>query len=823
MTVRFFQRWSLTTISHLLTTRLIPSLLGCLSLLAIVLLSPKPALQQELLGSVVSPHSYYLIEGGIWAAAIFAFLLAFYQRNNLFLLIGAWTLCNLRLGGMLLNQDAFWLQLYIPPSLLAYVNQLVTGMYFLLSQQLLQRALRIPTNYKINRYLNILALLVFASACLPYSQPFSALFHLALPIGLGAAVFLSLRHLLIHREQLLLWQVVSLSTLLCGLAVYLLSWSSIDHPFLSNFSAFIFFILCQAISALWFLEFICTKNSQHQELHTTLHRHPFPFLRVDFQGRILYSNQKFKHLSHELIQGQAQWWTDIFPEQNWKFLAKSTQNGEPVETSTVLSAPNQFYRPQFKLFVKITPACALVSLLPSSGSSTQSTTSKGGSTHNVLNQHGLEKALQYTLAHLDNHQPCFLAYLEVNQISQVSRSHGHAASEALLQSISERLHVLLENKYAFGRIGNDDFVFIMSHTSPEAARALAQDITQSLNTELIKTPGRDYKLDVHLGLIELNPDMDEQTALRIVQSASGTARRQKKEFVLYEHDSLELQYHAEELTLFQHLENGSTQGLFIEMQPLMSLANPVASLNVEVLLRIRRGNGELIPTYNFIAAAEENGTIATIDKWVFATTLEWLDKHQDQLHTLNLVTINLSGSSLNSDKFIADLFVILERYRPLLNRLCVEITEGVALQDLGRTRSFMARLQSKGVRIALDDFGAGYTSFNYLRELPADLIKIDGALIRDMRQKESNVAIVRTIVELAHNLGMSCVAEWVEDAETLALLNDMRVHYVQGYAISPSVSSNAILNCHSILDLIESQSTHDFINQTYPSTRTTLL
>ena len=152
---------------------------------------------------------------------------------------------------------------------------------------------------------------------------------------------------------------------------------------------------------------------------------------------------------------------------------------------------------------------------------------------------------------------------------------------------------------------------------------------------------------------------------------------------------------AEKLTLFQRM-NGSTQGLFIEIQPLMSLDNPMSSINVEVLLRIRRDNGELIPTYNFIAAAEENGTIATIDKWVFSTTLDWIQSHQEQLSNLQLVTINLSGSSLNNDKFITEFFEILDNYKSVLSRLCVEITEGVALQDLSRTRSFMQQLHSKG-------------------------------------------------------------------------------------------------------------------------------
>lgn len=792
-----------------------------LSLLGLFFLNPNPALQQELFGSLVSSHHYYLIEGGLWATALFAVLLAFYKHNSFFLLSGAWVLCNLRLGSIFLQQDAFWLQLYIPPELLLYLNQLTVGMYFLLTHQLLLTALKLNPAAPLNRFLTVLAISVFIVACLPFTTPFQALMTIALPLGLASALWLSLQRLTSQIGQLLLWQILLVSVLLSGVLAYGFNTLFDPNPLIRIFTAFVFFILCQSVVIVWFLEFLRQQNQQHTELYSQLHQHPLPLIRIDHDGLILYANRAFQRLSQQLIQMQANQWVDIFPVQNWKFLARCTRQGKTVEISTLRNAPNRFYCHQFQLFVKRRPFYFLVSLHPINSSNESADSHPKHAPSTVLNQHGLEKALNYTLTHLNNHQPCFVAYLEISQISQVSRSHGHAAGDALLHSISERLHTLLEDRYAFGRIGNDDFVFIMPNTATADARTTAQALTHSLNNIPIKTATRDYKLHVHMGLIELGPDMDEQAALRMAQSASTAARRNKSELIVYEHDSLEMQHHAEELTLFQHLENGSTQGLFIEMQPLLDLSNPINSLNVEVLLRVRRGNGDLIPIHNFIMAAEENGTIATIDKWVFVTTLEWLAKHQDQLHNLHLVTINLSGSSLNNDKFIADLFVILDQYKSQLNRLCVEITEGVALQDLARTRAFMSQLQNKGVRIALDDFGAGYTSFSYLRELPANLIKIDGALIRDMLHKESNTAIVRTLVELAHNLGMACVAEWVEDAETLSILNAMRVHYAQGYAISPSVSPTKILQACSVVELISKADTLAFIENNYPSSANT--
>src|SRR5690606_18031229 len=158
--------------------------------------------------------------------------------------------------------------------------------------------------------------------------------------------------------------------------------------------------------------------------------------------------------------------------------------------------------------------------------------------------------------------------------------------------------------------------------------------------------------------------------------------------------------------------------------------------------------GTLVHSGKFISSAEENGTIALIDKWVFTATLEWLAKNESRLPNTQFVNVNLSGVSLNDEKFVNSLFSILERHENLCRMLYVEITEGVALQDLERTRQFMLRLRRMGAHIALDDFGAGYSSFSYLKELPADAIKIDGALIKDMLAHDTNKAIVRTISEL---------------------------------------------------------------------------
>ena len=176
-----------------------------------------------------------------------------------------------------------------------------------------------------------------------------------------------------------------------------------------------------------------------------------------------------------------------------------------------------------------------------------------------------------------------------------------------------------------------------------------------------------------------------------------------------------------------------------------------------------------------------------IDRWVLRNTLAWLRQHRGSLSSTQFACMNLSGASLNDERFIEDAFEMLDAYSDVAPMICLEVTESVALHDLANTQRFIHELRQYGTKVALDDFGAGYTSFSYLKDLPSDLLKIDGSFIVNMNQHPANVAIVEAIVSLARNLGMKTVAEWAEDAAAVETLAEIGVDYVQGFAISAAV------------------------------------
>ena len=297
-----------------------------------------------------------------------------------------------------------------------------------------------------------------------------------------------------------------------------------------------------------------------------------------------------------------------------------------------------------------------------------------------------------------------------------------------------------------------------------------------------------------IGVVQLKPGMSMADVLAAADRACSEAKARGRDCVIKLSDQdAALQTHLEELRVVADLQQRiPTDKYFLEFQPIVALRHPMASLSYEVLIRMRGDDGRVVPPGKFIGAAERNGLMSQIDRWVLRNTLEWLDGHPSHRDRMSFATINISGASLNDTRFVDDAFSMIAEHPLAMPKLCFEITESVALHDLGSTRRFVDRVRMYGSKLALDDFGAGYTSFNYLKEIPADFIKIDGSFVKDINRNPANYAITRTIVELTHELGMRSIAEWAETPDTIASLYDLGVDYGQGFALARPLSSDVI-------------------------------
>lgn len=766
-----------------------------------------------------------LLEGGLLTISLFVLVIAITNREWIYLLLAAWLVGNLRLGAFALGWDNQWLGQDIPQAWMPFIRQVTVATYYLLTYTLLTqlfRGNRLIYLPRLARAAQWAGLVLLAGAfLLPYSS-FQPLMWAICGFGVLVAILILSRSVYRTRSRIWLWHIVTLSMSLCVMlsGIFLVIFGRTD--FIDAFNGVIALLLSNVMVALAVAERMREDRKERVRAQTELVSNyavtPIGMFTLDSDGVFERANPVLEQMLGFSLEIKAAHWTDYFPTQDWATLAEKTKSGEEVEIDILDSAAKPGLPQHFVIRVILTSDHIEGSLQDITvRTETMNQLRRMADTDpltDVLNRRGIEKALDASVQRLAAGEPCALAYVNLDHYKRINSLFGHMSGDEVLQQVCQRIKTALTRDEHVGRIGGDEFIILFPNTTITQAREAAAKVISDLNSTALYVSGRAFQIKSAMGIIEVTSNMDPKEMISAASRACREARKQHQDIVVYEQDSNELQEHTEELRLFDELEGGdSPRGLYLEMQPIMSMKNPLQTLNFEVLLRVRNSTGSLIPSGKIIAAAEESGTITIIDKWVVSATLEWLAKHEHRLTKTELVSVNLSGVSLNDDKFIDAFFAILERYEHLVSRLCIEITEGVALQDLNRTRVFMSRLQKMGAFIALDDFGAGYTSFSYIKELPADAIKIDGALIKDMMANETNTAIIRTIVELARNLGMKSIAEWAEDCATLRALQEMGVDYVQGFVVSKAKSPAEMLNAHTLADLIDDNEVLDFIHE----------
>lgn len=404
----------------------------------------------------------------------------------------------------------------------------------------------------------------------------------------------------------------------------------------------------------------------------------------------------------------------------------------------------------------------------------------------ALNQRGLTNAITAALDEARHGIPSLLADLHIDRFKMVNDLHGLAIGDAVLQAVHERLVRELAPSVPIARIG-DTFKIVLQcpDDGDEAGFGLANRVLKAIADRPFEVEGRRLSLTTSIGLVPIAGDLSVRDVLMTASHASADAKAQGRNRVVHVRSAGQgFEGYLEELSLQATLRDRlESDRFFLEFQPIVNLRAPFESLSLEALVRLRDEQGGVICPSRFVPAAERNGQISMIDRWVLESTLVWLSDQPELVDALSYATVNLSGASLNDARFVDDIFGLISNYPRLARKLCFEITETVALADRRATRRFADRVHSMGGFIALDDFGAGYTSFAYLKEIDADVIKIDGSFVRDIHENPQNMAITRTITDLAHQFGKRCVAEWVETPETVAALMLLSVDYAQGFAL----------------------------------------
>lgn len=770
-------------------------------------------------------HGMGLLEGGLLTPAIFTLIIALITRQSTYALLAAWLIANLRLGAFAIGWDTQWLGYMLPSDAMPLIRHLTAAAYYLLTVSLLVRLLR-ASNYTGHPRLLWLtkwsAILLLAATALP-GPWFWPVVSIVAIFGLISTFILLTRVWKQTRLAIWFWQVTSLAvafSILIGLAGMLVFGDIND---LDNIYTTMLLLVSSAAMVLALAERLRNVSSEQQRLQTELVTSyaitPIGMFTLDAQRRFVRMNPVLERmLDFTIARHPDARWTDYFPELDWDDLTSKTRANEDVEITAKKrhSSDNAHHFAIRAVAVDKTIEGSLQDITAHTALIEQLRVLAGKDpVTEALNQRSIESAVANCIATLGTNGPSSLARLNLSHFNNISNLFGYTTGDALLLQTRKKISSTLRIPYELGRVGSDEFAILFPGQSANQVEPVMQDLAQSVNSHLFAIAAHTMSVKVAIGLIDLSPDLNgPKEALFAAGRACRDALKDQRQVVTYERGSAELDEHREMLRLFDLLEAGQTpEGFHIELQPILSMQAPEQSWNFEVLLRVKDSQDKPLSPGRLIAAAEDIGTITTIDKWVFETTLAWLDEHKRHLSSVRLLSINVSGVSLNSDAFTEHLFRLLDRYKHLARRIVIEMTEGVALADLERTQVIIRRLQETGVRIGLDDFGAGYTSFSYLRNLKADLIKIDGTLIQNMLADPGNIAIVNTIIRLAHQLKMTCVAEWVEDIETLETLHKMGINYLQGFIISPSVSLETVLAAKSVTDLLVTVESRMFVDR----------
>jgi len=380
------------------------------------------------------------------------------------------------------------------------------------------------------------------------------------------------------------------------------------------------------------------------------------------------------------------------------------------------------------------------------------------------------------------HRTHALLIAELDPYELLLDTCGHFAGDEALKHFAERLQSRLPPGALLARVGTSELGALLLDTTPAHALEQAREFRAALAAAGFSWQGRTYELTASVGLAAVGADTVDGTAALAAADAARFAARQHGGNRLHEYrpgdDAIarrmgELQW-AQEIR--RALEGGRFRLYAQQIVPLHAACEgePMA----EIFLRMVSEAGDPVPTAAFIAAAERYGLIANLDRWVMTAGLRAIAAASGPTYTLNV-----SGQSLGDDGFLEHVLAAVEASGVDPRRVCFEITETAAIANLSSALRFISALRGLGCRFVLDDFGSGFSSFAYLKNLPVDFLKIDASFTHQLPQDRVQRALVESILQIARVLGMKTIAEGIEDEATLAQLRELGVDYGQGFVL----------------------------------------
>ncbi len=377
--------------------------------------------------------------------------------------------------------------------------------------------------------------------------------------------------------------------------------------------------------------------------------------------------------------------------------------------------------------------------------------------------------------------------MDLDRFKEINDTLGHVAGDLLIQQIAPRLKKIIRNADTLARIGGDEFGIVLPDTGSGIAQAIALKLIKSLAVPF-EVEGHNLNVAMSIGITVYPHDgFDCDTLMQKADIAMYVAKSKQSGYTLY--DEKQDQYSLNRLKLTGELHKAiKNKELVVYYQPIIDMSKGEVAC-VEALIRWNHPESGVISPEIFIPLAENAGIMSLITQWVLERALVQVHRWKKQGFKIDL-HVNLSMSDIQDSSFPKYLNEILLSSNTVPNELTLEITENSMMTDLKRAKDVLGQLHQIGVKLAIDDFGTGFSSLSYLKQLPTQEIKIDKSFVMGMLEDDDDAVIVRSTVDLAHNMGRIVTAEGVCDKDTYDLLDILGCNRAQGHHICKPLEAN---------------------------------
>jgi diguanylate cyclase (GGDEF)-like protein len=389
---------------------------------------------------------------------------------------------------------------------------------------------------------------------------------------------------------------------------------------------------------------------------------------------------------------------------------------------------------------------------------------------------------------INEKKPHALLYVDLDQFKIVNDTCGHSVGDKALQQVSKLLDQIIRNRDTLARLGGDEFGVILEHCTTEQAIRVSETICQQMDEFRFAHETHRFRIGASVGLVSIDKRWNTTSALMQAADKSCYAAKDagRNRVHIWSETDLAMRTRHGEMQWTTRIESALDEKRFeLYAQRLSDLGSESTGIHAEVLVRLRDTDGAIILPGAFFPAAERFHLASRIDKWVLRNAIDWLvSKPRALFQDIDMLCINLSGQSVGDRAFHSFANEILNKLdKQTCSKICLEITETAAITNLTDASLFIEQVSNLGVLVALDDFGAGASSFDYLKKLPVDILKIDGQFIQDLIEDPLDEAAVRCFVEVAKIIELKTVAEFVSTPEVFERVKALGIDFAQGFLL----------------------------------------